>query len=42
MINYILTDEQTWSKHGAEMAIDQGKEMTKIPVQDGSGRHIWP
>jgi hypothetical protein len=35
MINYFRTDEQTWSNHGPEMAIDQSKEMAKIPAQDG-------
>jgi hypothetical protein len=35
MINYVPTGEQTWSKHGPEMAIDQGKEMTKTPGQYG-------
>jgi hypothetical protein len=31
MINYVRTDEQTWSKHRPETAINQGKEMVKIP-----------
>jgi hypothetical protein len=35
MIDYIRTDEQTWSKHGPETAIDQGKDTVKIPGQDG-------
>ena len=35
MINYVRTDEQTWSKHDPETAIDQGKEMVKTPGQDG-------
>jgi hypothetical protein len=35
MINYVRTDEQTWSKHGPETATDQSKEIVKTPVQDG-------
>jgi hypothetical protein len=35
MINYVRTDEQTWSNHGPETVIDQGKEIVKTPVQDG-------
>ena len=35
MINYVRTDEQTWSNHGPETVIDQGKEIAKIPGQDG-------
>jgi hypothetical protein len=35
MINYFRTDEQTWSKHGPETIADQGKELTKTPVQGG-------
>jgi hypothetical protein len=35
MINYVRTDEQTWSNHGPETAIDQGKEIAKTPDQDG-------
>jgi len=33
MINFFRTDEQTWSNHGPETAIDQGKGMVKTPVQ---------
>jgi hypothetical protein len=35
MIDYIRTDEQTWSNHGPETAMNQGKEMAKTPVQGG-------
>jgi hypothetical protein len=35
MINYVRTDEQTWSNHGPETVIDQGKENSKNP---SSGR----
>jgi hypothetical protein len=42
MINYVPTDEQTWSNHSPETAIDQGEEIVKTPGQDGSGPHIWP
>jgi hypothetical protein len=35
MINYVRTDEQTWSNHGPETVIDQDKEIAKIPGQDG-------
>jgi hypothetical protein len=33
MIDYVRTDEQTWSKHGPETPVDQGEEMIKTPVQ---------
>jgi hypothetical protein len=35
MINYVRTDEQTWSNHDPETVIDQGKEIAKTPGQDG-------
>jgi hypothetical protein len=35
MINYDRTDEQTWSKHGPETAVDQGKGMLKTLAQPG-------
>ena len=35
MINYVRTDEQTWSKHGPESAADEGKGIVKTPVQGG-------
>jgi hypothetical protein len=35
MIDYIWTDEQTWSKHDRETVINQGKNIAKIPVQHG-------
>jgi hypothetical protein len=40
MINCIRTGEQAWSKHGWETAVNQGKEMAKIPVQGVCGRNI--
>jgi len=35
MIDYIRTDEQTWSNHGRKTAINQGKGIVKTPVQGG-------
>jgi hypothetical protein len=36
MINYVRTGEQTWSKHGRETAIDQGKEIEKHQLSTGA------
>jgi hypothetical protein len=41
MIDYVRTDEQTWSKHGPESAADEGKGMVKIPVQGGCAARDW-
>jgi hypothetical protein len=35
MINYVWTDEQTWSNHGPETAADKGKGTVKTPDQGG-------
>jgi hypothetical protein len=35
MIDYIRTDEQTWSNHGQETVADEGKGIVKTPGQDG-------
>ncbi len=35
MIDYVRTDEQTWSKHGPGTAIDQGNKMVKTPGRGG-------
>ena len=35
MINYFRTDERTWSNHGPETAVDQGKGTVKTLGQDG-------
>jgi hypothetical protein len=35
MINYVRSDEQTWSNHGRETAIDEGKGIVKTPDESG-------
>ena len=35
MINYVRTDEQTWSNHDPETAADQVKGIVKRPGQEG-------